>query len=244
VYFFEGTAASSGLATKTGTAAVVTGDCYNYTAPTCWTPSSVGNPAACPSGFTGGGATVPLAAGGSVTFACKSPDFGVLLVFYPSGTDHAATCTNQNPAGSGNYYCTSSSTWGNVNQLSIWAGSTIYLTSSPRFHNIVVYVDFQNANGTTLNYTTSASLSGGGCAATACANHIGLGSNVITVGGGGIISIAGAIVAPDDNVSLGGGTSGSGYGQIIAYTLSTQGASPLTESYNPLALAYSPVIVQ
>jgi hypothetical protein len=67
---------------------------------------------------------------------------------------------------------------------------------------------------------------------------------VVNVGGGGVISINGAIVAPDDNLSLGGGTSGSGYGQIISYTLSTQGSSPLNESYNPLALAYSPVIVQ
>jgi Flp pilus assembly protein TadG len=245
VYFFEGTAASSGLATKSGTAAVVTGDCFNYTAPGCWTTSTAGNPAACPSGFTGSGASLPYADGsGSATFACKSPDFGVLLVFYPAGTDTTAVCTNQNPLLSGNNYCTAAGKWGDVNQMSIWAGSTIYTTSSPRYHNIVVYVDFQKANGTTLNYTTSVSLTAAGCASTVCANHIGLGSNVITVGGGGVISISGAIVAPDDNVSLGGGTSGSGYGQIIAYTLSTQGSSPLTESYNPLALAYSPVIVQ
>jgi Flp pilus assembly protein TadG len=246
VYFFEGTAASSGLATKSGTAAVVTGDCFNYSAPSCWTTSTAGNPAACPSGFTGsGGATLPYADGsGTATFACKSADFGVLLVFYAAGSDHLANCANQNPLLSGNFYCTGTGFWGNVNQLSIWAGSTIYTTSSPRYHNIVVYVDPANANGTVLNYTSSVSLTTAGCAATACANHIGLGSNVITVGGGGIISIAGAIVAPDDNLSLGGGTSGSGYGQIIAYTLSTQGSSPLTESYNPLALAYSPVIVQ
>jgi Flp pilus assembly protein TadG len=245
VYFFEGTAASSGLLTKTATAALETGDCYNYTAPTCWTTSSVGNPNACPSGFTGtGGATVTLAAGGSATFACKTADFGVLLVFYPAGSDVTATCTNQNPASSGQYYCTKSSSFGNVNQFSIWAGSTLYLTSSPRYHNIVVYIDQLHANGTTMNYTSSTSLSNASCSTTACANQIGLGSQVITVGGGGSISINGAIVAPDDNVSLGGGTTGSGYGQIISYTLSTQGSSPLNESYNPLALAYSPVIVQ
>jgi Flp pilus assembly protein TadG len=247
VYFFEGTAANSGLLTKNSSAAVVTGDCYNYPTnpPACWSPSSVGNPNACPLGFIGsGGAPLTLAAGGSITFACKNADFGVLLVFYPDGVDKAATCTNQNPAASGNYYCTASSTWGDVNQFSIWALSTVYLTSSPRYHNIVVYVDFANAQGTTLNYTTSASLSAAGCATTACANHIGLGSMVVNVGGGGSISIKGAIVAPDDNVSLGGGTAGSGYGQILSYTLTTQGASPLSESYNPLALAYSPVIVQ
>jgi hypothetical protein len=246
VYFFEGTAANSGLLSKNSTAAVITGDCYNYVVspPACWSPASAGNPNACPSGFIGsGGATLTLAAGGSISFACKSADFGVLLVFYPDGTDKTATCTNTN-GGASNYYCTASSTWATVNQFSIWAGSTVYLTSSPRYHNIVIYVDYANAQGTTLNYTTSASLSAAGCSTTACANHIGLGSMVINVGGGGSISIKGAIVAPDDNVSLGGGTAGSGYGQILSYTLTTQGSSPLSESYNPLALAYSPVIVQ
>lgn len=245
VYFFEGTS-SAGLLTKSSTAAVVTEDCYNYAPPSCWTKSSAGNPFACPAGFGGSvvGASVPLATGGSINLTCKTADFGVLLVFYPSGSDKAATCTNVNPAASTNYYCTASSTWATNNQFSIWAGSTVYLTSSPRYHNIAIYVDFANAQGTTLNYTTSASLSPAGCSTTACANHIGLGSMVINVGGGGSISVNGAIVAPDDNVSLGGGTSGSGYGQIISYTLSTQGSSPLNESYNPLALAYSPVIVQ
>ena len=245
VYFFEGTATGSGLLSKNSGSAIETGDCFGYVAPACWTTSTAGNPLACPSGFTGsGGATISLAVGGSTTFACKTADFGVLLVFYPAGTDKAATCTNVNPAASTNYYCTASSTWATDNQLSIWAGSTIYTSSSPRYHNIVVYVDFTHEFGTTMNYTTAASLSAAGCATTACADHIGLGSMVVNVGGGGSISISGAIVAPDDNLSLGGGTSGSGYGQIISYTLSTQGSSPLVESYNPLALAYSPVIVQ
>lgn len=245
VYFFEGTAASSGLLSKNSGATIETADCFGYVAPSCWTTSSAGNPTACPLGFTGtGGAPVTLATGGSTTFACKSADFGVLLVFYPDGADVTATCTNQNPAASGQYYCTKNSSWGDVNQLSIWAGSTVYMSSSPRYHNIVVYVDNTHAQGTSLNYTASASLSSAGCATSACADQIGLGSNVVVVGGGGSISINGAIVAPDDNLSLGGGTSGSGYGQIISYTLSTQGSSPLNESYNPLALAYSPVIVQ
>ena len=245
VYFFEG-ASSAGLLTKNSGAAVVTGDCYNYAAPSCWTTSSAGNPFACPSGFIGsGGATLTRADGGTIKFACNNPDFGVLLVFYPHGSDVTATCTNVNPAASTNYYCTTkASSYGADNQLSVWAGSTLYLTSSPRYHNISVYVDYANEQGTSLNYTASASLSAAGCSTSSCALHIGIGSQVIQVGGGGVISVNGAIVAPDDNLALGGGTSGSGYGQIIGYTLSTQGSSPLTESYNPLALAYSPVIVQ
>lgn len=248
VYFFEGSAASSGLATKNSSAALETGDCYGYVAPACWTSTSVGNPIACPSGFTGGGgATLTAEPSGTVQFACKSPDFGVLLVFYPAGSDITPTngCLGVNPTGSTNFYCfKNTATAGNVNTFSIWAGSSLYLSSSPRYHNVTIYVDYTNANGTTHNYTNSVSLAAAGCSTTACANQIGLGSNVIGVGGGGVISVLGAIVAPDDNVSLGGGTSGSGYGQIISYTLSTQGSSPLNESYNPAALAYSPVIVQ
>jgi Flp pilus assembly protein TadG len=245
VYFFEGTAASSGLLTKNSGASVVTGDCYGYAVPSCWSTSSAGNPTACPSGFIGsGGATLTRADAGTVKFACKSPDFGVLLVFFPHGTDQAGTCTNQNPAASGQFYCTNNSTWADDNQFSIWAGSTVYLSSSPRYHNIVVYVDYTHQIGTTMNYTTAAALATGGCASSACALHMGLGSMVVNVGGGGSISIKGAIVAPDDNVNLGGGTSGSGYGQVISYKLSTQGNGTVAESYNPLALAYSPVIVQ
>lgn len=245
VYFFEGTAAGSGLLTKNSGAAVVTGDCYGYVVPSCWTTSSGGNPTACPSGFTGsGGATLSRADSGSVKFACKSPDFGVVLVFFPHGIDQAGTCTNVNPAASTNFYCTNNSTWGDDNQFSIWAGSAVYLSSSPRYHNIVVYVDYTHEIGTTLNYTTAAALSAAGCATSACALHIGLGSMVIAVGGGGSISIKGAIVGPDDNVQLGGGTSGSGYGQVLSYKLQTQGNGLVAESYNPLALAYTPVIVQ
>jgi Flp pilus assembly protein TadG len=245
VYFFEGTAAGSGLLTKNSGAAVVTGDCYGYAVPACWTTSSAGNPTACPTGFAGsGGATLTRADGGSVKFACKSPDFGVVIIFFPHGTDQAGTCTNQNPAASGQYYCTNNSTWGDDNQFSIWAGSAVYMSSSPRYHNIVIYVDYTHEIGTTLNYTTAAALSAAGCATSACALHIGLGSMVIGVGGGGSISIKGAIVAPDDNVALGGGTSGSGYGQVLSYKLQTQGNGLVAESYNPLALAYTPVIVQ
>jgi|SRR5437868_2496537 len=245
VYFFEGTASGSGLLTKNAASAVVTGDCYGYVTPACWTTSSAGNPIACPLGFTGsGGVTLSRADGGSVKFACNSPDFGVLLVFFPHGTDQSGTCTNQNPAASGQYYCTNNSTWGDDNQFSIWANSTVYLSSSPRYHNIVVYVDYTHEIGTSLNYTTAAALSAAGCATSACALHIGLGSMVVNVGGGGSISIKGAIVAPDDNVNLGGGTSGSGYGQVLSYKLATQGNGTVAESYNPLALAYTPVIVQ
>jgi len=190
---------------------------------------------------------VPSATSGSLTFACKSPDFGALLVFYPAGSDLTASnsCTGVNPAGSTNKYCTKTpSSSGGSNQLSIMGGSSIYVSSSPRYHNVAVFVDESHANGTSLNFTASTSLSNAGCASSSCADQIGLGSHVVIVNGGGNISILGAIVAPDDNVQLGGASGGSGYGQVISYTLSTIGNGTIVESYNPAALAYSPVIVQ
>ena len=66
----------------------------------------------------------------------------------------------------------------------------------------------------------------------------------MNVGGGGTIAINGAIFAPDDNLTLSGGAAGSGYGQLLAFTLSLNGGVPVNERYNPLALAYAPVIVQ
>ncbi len=52
------------------------------------------------------------------------------------------------------------------------------------------------------------------------------------------------MLAPQDNVSIGGSSSGKGYGQILAYTISLNGGVGVTENYNPIALAYVPVLVQ
>ena len=46
------------------------------------------------------------------------------------------------------------------------------------------------------------------------------------------------------HVSVGGSATGKGYGQILAYTISLNGNVGVVENYNPIALAYVPVLVQ
>jgi hypothetical protein len=183
-------------------------------------------------------------------FPCpKDGDFGVLLVFYPHGTDSSVACISINPLDLNltHQYCPydTSAPSGNDNQLRVQASSSnIYTTSSPKYHNVVVYVDPNHEQGTLWNYTSSVSLSLAGCVTSTCAMQIGVGSQVVYSNGGGNISIIGAILAPDDNVEIGGGSSGKGYGQILAYTLYIHGNGTVNELYNPLSLAYEPVIVR
>jgi hypothetical protein len=234
VYYFEGSASGSGLSVGNPTSVLETGDCYLQTVPTGCANT---NNAAC-------GVSFPLASpfGGSATFNCVTPrDFGVLLVFWPAGTDVAANCSNTS---SGGNYCTSGAPSGAYNSLSVASGATFYVMSSVKYHNVAVWVDQRNAVGTTLNFTKSTSLSIAGCSTTACANNIGVGSSVVGINGGGNISVLGAIFGPDDNVTIGGGGSGKGYGQVLSYTVTFNGASNVNEAYNPIALAYSPVLVQ
>jgi hypothetical protein len=244
VYFFEGSAAGSGLLT-TSSGTTITGDCYLSVLPNCWTPGS-GTPTVC----AAGGAALPRADTGAVTnFHCTSDyDFGVLLVFWPAGSDASSgvTCTNVNPTGSLNYYCSVSSTGaGSNNQLQVQSGANLYISSSQKYHAVSVYVDPNHPNpSTTWNFTDPTKLSPAGCASNSCALQIGIGSHVIYVQGGGSVSINGAILAPDDNTFLGGGGNGKGYGQILTYTANFIGNAAIKESYNPIALAYTPVIVQ
>jgi hypothetical protein len=244
VYFFEGTAAGSGLLT-TSSGTTITGDCYLSTLPNCWIPGS-GSPAIC----AGLGVALPRADTGAIrNFHCTSDyDFGVLLVFWPAGSDASSgvTCNNVNPTGSLNYYCTvSSNSAGSNNQLQVQAGANLYISSSQKYHAVSVYVDPNHPNpSSTWNFTDPTKLSAGSCASNSCALQIGIGSHVIYVQGGGSVSINGAILAPDDNTFLGGGGNGKGYGQILTYTANFIGNAAIKESYNPIALAYTPVIVK
>jgi hypothetical protein len=244
VYFFEGSAASSGLLTTSG-GTTITGDCYLSVLPSCWTPGS-GSPSVCAAGGVG----LPRVDTGAVrNFHCTSDhDFGVLLVFYPAGSDASSgvTCGNVNPTGSLNYYCTVNSTGaGSNNQLQVQSGSNLYISSSQKYHAVSVYVDPNHPNpSTTWNFTDPTKLAAAACASNSCALQIGIGSHVIYVQGGGSVSINGAILAPADNNFLGGGGNGKGYGQILSYTASFIGNAAIREAYNPIALAYTPVIVQ
>jgi hypothetical protein len=244
VYFFEGSAAGSGLLTTSG-GTTITGDCYLSVLPNCWTPGS-GSPAVC----AAGGVALPRADTGVVrNFHCTPDnDFGVLLVFWPAGSDASSgvTCNNVNPTGSLNYYCTVSGQGaGSNNQLQVQSNANFYISSSQKYHAVSVYVDPNHPNpSTTWNFTDPTKLSAGACGSNSCALQMGIGSHVIYVQGGGSVSINGAILAPDDNTFLGGGGNGKGYGQILTYTASFIGNAAIKEAYNPIALAYTPVIVQ
>ena len=248
VYFFEGTANGSGLNVSSG-GTVESGDCYLQVLPTC--DPVVAKTDAC-GGVNGAGAPnnnvaiTPAVAGYGNTFRCTSDfDYGALLVFWPAdGGDASAKCTNQNPSGSGNYYCTAGGggQGGTYNTLSVQGGGNLYLTSTPKFHDVSLFVD-PNHSTSSWNFTASANLPAS-CSTQVCAKEIGLGSQVISVGGGGNISVNGAMLAPQDNVSVGGSSTGKGYGQILAYTISLNGNVGVVENYNPIALAYVPVLVQ
>ncbi len=251
VYFFEGSAAGSGF--NNASAAAMTVDCYgaayNLVTPTCWTGGAgVGPTGLCPTLGAPSTPSLPRAdTGAAYTFTCPADgDFGVMMVFYPAGVDHNATCTNVNPGASTNYYCSPSgggAAAGTSNQFFVKSGSSVYMSSSLRYHNVSIYVD-QNHATSSYNFTASGAYAGSGCAVITCYNQIGNGSNCVIVQGNGNISIDGAILATDDNVSLSGGSGGNGYGQILAYTSALNGSVLLHERYNPIALAYAPVIVQ
>lgn len=229
VYYFEGTAGSTGLNIGSG-GQVATGDCYLATLPTCTAGTSVCNVV-----------MTPAAAGGDTTFHCGH-DMGVLLVFWPHGLLVDPVCG----AGTWNSrtFCAEDLASGADNQLHTQGGSKLYLTSSPQYHNVAVFVDPKHASSA-WNFTDTVTLSTvTGCAAQACARNLGNGSNVMYVQGGGNISVNGAVVAMQDNFFYGGATGGNGFGQILAYSIHFQGSANLVEAYNPLALAYSPVIVQ
>ena len=248
VYFFEGTANGSGLNVSSG-GTVETGDCYLQVLPTCLT--SVAKTNSC------GGTTVtgapnnnviitPAVAGYGSNFHCDGGfDFGALLVFWPADAgDAAAKCTNQNPAASGNYFCTAGGggKGGTYNTMSVQGGANLFLSSTAKFHDVSLFVD-PNHSTSSWNFTAQANLPPS-CPTQVCAKELGLGSEVISVGGGGNISVNGAMLAPQDNVSIGGSSTGKGYGQILAYTISLNGNVGVLENYNPIALAYVPVLVQ
>jgi hypothetical protein len=231
VYFFEGTLPGSGLYVTSG-GTVVTGDCWaagGPTEPTC-------NSTAVCAGVT----ITPLVGAGNVFKCGAGNDMGVLLVFWPHGTD--VPCLPASYPDAAHPYCSYTPTSGSDNQLHIQGTANLYVTSSPRYHSVVVHVNPAHASSS-WNYTTQATLPPGFTMQSDAA-HLGNGSNVVYANGGGSISVVGATFAPQDNVLIGGASGGKGYGQMLAYYIHYQGSAVINESYNPMALVYSPVIVR
>jgi hypothetical protein len=230
VYFFEGTLAGSGLYVTSG-GTVVTGDCYAAGGPT--QPN-------CTSTAICGITMTPLVGVSSVFHCGAGNDMGVLLVFWPHGLDTA--CVAGNYPNASYPFCGYVNTNGNDNQLHIQGGANLYITSSPRYHSVVVHVNPAHSNSS-WNFTLPATLPAGFTTQTD-AGQLGNGSNVVYINGGGSISVVGATFAPQDNLLLGGASGGKGYGQLLAFYIHYQGNATINEGYNPLALVYSPVIVR
>jgi hypothetical protein len=101
----------------------------------------------------------------------------------------------------------------------IGGSSNLSLTASPRYFNISLYIEVMPNWQTTC--TTAPT-----------------GSNVVKITGGGYYNIQGTVYGPADNMQISSGGSGSGVGQIVAWTLLLSGGAPINELYNPSQLPY------
>lgn len=248
VYYFEGTGATSDAMGLQIGGSVVTGDCYGQAPPSCNAAYQYNNAA----GICQPATQLALAISGVLQrFNCTPQgDFGVLLVFWSAGPASDPACTGgTSTRGATTYkYCTDTTSGtahsGDANRLHIQGGATFYAPGSPMYHSVVVYDDPKHATSS-WNFTDTATLSSAtGCTTTKCASQIGNGSSIWIVQGGANVSILGATLAPEGWVFIGGASSGAGFGQLLAYGIHWQGSGSITENFNPLALAYSPVLVQ
>jgi Flp pilus assembly protein TadG len=247
IYYFEGTGTTTdqmGLQINGGS--VVTGDCWQQTLPTCNATYQYTNA----TGICQPATQLALAITGVLqNFQCTPQgDFGVLLVFWPAGPspDPACTVSTSTRSATTYYYCadttTSVSPTGSVNRLRSQGAGNIYLTASPMYHNVAVFMDQKHATSS-WNFTDSTTLPAG-CTTQTCAQQEGNGASILYIQGGGNISILGATLAPTGTVFIGGASGGKGYGQLLIYLLHWQGSGTINEQFNPLALAYAPVLVQ
>lgn len=105
------------------------------------------------------------------------------------------------------------------------SSSSVTLSPSPKYFNISLYIEEMPGWQTT-------------CTANA------KGTNVVRLTGSGYYNIQGLIYGPADNMQIGGGASGSGVGQIVAWTLMLNGGGTINENYNPNQLPYLKGLIQ
>jgi len=109
--------------------------------------------------------------------------------------------------------------------VSSGGSSYISLAQSPKYFNINVYIEAM-PNWQTICTQTP------------------LGTNVVSITGGGYYNIGGIIYGPADNMKINGGAAGSGVGQIIAWTLTLGGNGAMNEVFNPAYLPYMKGLTQ
>ena len=66
----------------------------------------------------------------------------------------------------------------------------------------------------------------------------------MSLSGSGTQSIQGALYGPGDNMTIGGTPTGTGVGQIVAWTVTINGNGSVVEAYNPAYLPYFRGLVQ
>jgi len=107
----------------------------------------------------------------------------------------------------------------------IGGSSNVTLAPSPKYFDINVYIEEMPGWQTTCTAGPT-------------------GTNVVKITGGGFYSIQGIIYGPADNMQISGGGSGSGVGQIVAWTLGLNGGGAINELYNPTQLPYLKGLIQ
>ena len=103
--------------------------------------------------------------------------------------------------------------------------SNVTLAPSPKYFNINLYIEEMPGWQTTCTAGPT-------------------GTNVVKITGGGSYNIQGIIYGPADNMQISGGGSGSGVGQVVAWTLGLNGGGAINELYNPGQLPYLKGLIQ
>lgn len=122
------------------------------------------------------------------------------------------------PADDGTFSCSKS-------VFQTFAGSSLALTSSPRFNNVSIFIELMP------NWQTI------------CTTGV-HGTNAVRITGGGTYTVTGSIYAPADNVQISGGGVGSSFSQVIAWTTTITGTDNVNVVYNPANAPYLKGLIQ
>ncbi len=109
---------------------------------------------------------------------------------------------------------TSGQTTCSQHQFSVAASATVILQPSPKYYNISLYIEAMPGWQTTCTAVPT-------------------GTNVVAILGNSNYSIYGSIYGPADNMQIGGGGSGWGVGQIVAWTMKINGVGAVNETFDP-----------
>ena len=110
-------------------------------------------------------------------------------------------------------------------QFSVAASATVTLQPSPKYYNISLYIEPMPGWQTTCTAVPT-------------------GTNVVAILGNSNYSIYGSIYGPADNMQIGGGGSGWGVGQIVAWTIKINGVGAVNETFDPTKIPIIKGLIQ